>query len=81
MATKNNTKRNKFHSIYGARLSKTGNHVNITLVSGEKDKREWVNCSVKIDSNARISAKVKDGFAYIKIPILQDRQDTEDLVF
>ena len=81
MATKNKTTNKKFHSIYGARLSKAGNHVNITLVSGEKDNREWVNCSVKIDSQSRISAKVKDGFAYIKIPMLQDQEESEELDF
>ena len=68
-------------NIYGARVSKSGKHVNITLVSGEGEQKEYFTTCVKIDSKDKTQAKVKDGYVLVKIALLEDKAKNEDTPF
>lgn len=62
-------------AIYGARLSKSGKRLNISLCrTGEDGEREWETVSVRLDSDTT-PIKLKDEFAFIKIK----RLDTDVL--
>lgn len=81
MAKKNEQKETKqdndnaLFSVYGARLSKSGERVNVSLVRGKDDAREWATISIKMNkSDAKVKVKIEGDFAYIKIPML--KQDT-----
>ena len=92
MATQNTKQSNKtatkqetsgtssLFSIYGARLSKSGKRLNISLCrTGEDGKKEWQTVSISLDSNTT-PIKLKDDFAFIKIkrldtPVLEDEQE------
>lgn len=66
---------NKLFTTYGARLSKNGDRVNVSLVRGKDDKKEWALISIKLGkSSAKVKAKIEGDFALIKIPML--KQDT-----
>lgn len=64
--------KNDLLSIYGARVSKSGKHVNITLVRGEEDEKEYFTSCVKLDNKAKTQAKIKDGYVIVKIALLKD---------
>lgn len=85
MAKKKETKQdnNALFTVYGARLSKSGERVNVSLVRGKDDAKEWATISVKMNkSNAKVKAKIEGDFAYIKIPMLkQDNEDADALDF
>ena len=67
---------NSLFTVYGARLSKSGERVNVSLVRGKDDAKEWATISVKIGkSDAKVKAKIEGDFAYIKVPML--KQDTK----
>ena len=74
MADKNNE--SKLYNFYGAREAKSGKGMNISLVTGKDDKKEWASVYVKYDADGKVKVKVKNGFAYIKVPIL--KEDKED---
>ena len=81
---KKETKQDKtLFTVYGARLSKSGERVNVTLVRGKDDNKEWASISVKIGkSDAKVKARIENDFAYIKIPMLkQDKEDADALDF
>lgn len=42
-------KETKFFNIYGARKSKDGKRLNITIVSGSNDSREFATISIDLD--------------------------------
>lgn len=64
-------------NIYGAKISKSGNHVNITLVVGEGEQKEYFTTCVRLDNKNKVSAKVKDGYVLVKIPMLEDKKQDE----
>lgn len=64
--------KNDLLTIYGARVSKSGKHVNITLISGEGEQKQFYTTCVKLDANAKTQAKVKDGYVVVKINLLKD---------
>ena len=66
------------YSVYGARKSKSGERVNVSLVKGEGDNKEWACVSVKLNSDGKIKAQIKDGFAYIKVPLLEEDESKKD---
>ena len=93
MATKTNKQTNKqtnkateqpksestLYSVYGARISKSGERVNVSLVKGNNDDKQWACVSVKLDNpNGKVQAQVKNGFAYIKIPMLVEDEAKKD---
>lgn len=70
---------NTLFTVYGARLSKSGERVNVSLVRGKDDAKEWATISVKIGkSDAKVKAKIEGDFAYIKIPMLKQDAKKDD---
>ena len=51
-------------NIYGIRETRNENYMALTLVRGE-DSKEWLNVPVNIKN-----VKIKDGYGYVKIKIL-----------
>lgn len=84
MANKTNktttTNNDNLLSIYGARVSKNGDRLNVSLVKGEDDNKEWYTTSVKLDGSNKCKVTIKDGFAYIKVPMLEDKKKKEDVI-
>ena len=74
---------NELFTVYGARLSKSGERVNVSMVRGKDDAREWASVSIKINNkNAKVKAKIEGDFAYIKIPMLKEdtKKDNTDVL-
>lgn len=70
---------NTLFTVYGARLSKSGERVNVSLVRGKDDAKEWATISVKIGkSDAKVKAKIDGDFAIVKIPMLKPKEDDND---
>ena len=87
MATKKSAKKakiakksnNTLFSIYGARESNSGERVNISLVCGDEDSKQWATVSIK-KKGGKIKVKLEDEFVTLKIPRLdvEDEEDEED---
>ena len=79
---KKQTKRNSSNTlftIYGARLSKSGERVNVSLVRGDDEDKEWATVSIKTGkSSAKVKAKIDGDFAIIKVPMLKLDVDIDD---
>lgn len=59
-------------NLYGIRETRNDKYMSLTLVRGE-DTKEWINVPVNIKN-----VKVKDGFGYIKIKLLDKvKKDTD----
>ena len=67
---------NTLFSIYGARESNSGERVNISLVCGDEDSKQWATVSIK-KKGGKIKVKLDDEFVTLKIPRL-DVEDEED---
>lgn len=69
----------KLLSIFGAKVSKDGKKLVLTLVSGEDESKQFYNACIKLDNSQKTHAKVeKDGkHAIIKVAMLEDKV-TED---
>ena len=66
-------------SIYGCRLSKSGERLNVIILRGDENSKEWATISLKLDSKkSKVKAKIKDGIGYIAIPMLQDFDDSDE---
>lgn len=73
--------KSKLYNFYGAREAKSGKGINISLVTGKDDNKEWASVYVKYDADGNVKVQIKDGFAYIKVPMLKEdkaKQDTLD---
>lgn len=57
-------------TIYGARLSKSGKYINLSLVEGQGEEKHFFNACVKIDESAKTNGKVVKGKAIISVPML-----------
>lgn len=55
----------KPYNIYGIRETRNDKYMSITLVRG-KDSKEWMNVPVNVKN-----VKVKDGYGYVKIKLLE----------
>ena len=78
----------KLLSIFGAKVSKDGTKLVLTLVSGEDESKQFYNACIKLDNSQKTRAKVeKDGkHALIKVAMLENKQlkaksNTEDMPF
>ena len=74
---------NKLFSIYGARQSNSGERVNISLLRGQDDEREWATITIKDSKgkkaeDGKVCAYIKDGYAYIRVPILNKKEDADN---
>lgn len=74
---------NNLLSIFGARVSKDGKKLVLTLCKGEKEAREWFTACIKLDNSQKTHAKVEeDGqHALIKVTMLSDNADNDPLPF
>lgn len=70
--------KNKLLTIYGARLSKSGQHINLTLVEGEGDQKQFYTACVKVDEEAKTHGSIEDNEAIIIVPLLQDKKKVDD---
>ena len=68
---------NKLLTIYGARISKSGKHINLTLVSGEGDQRQFYTACVKIDEEAKAHGSIEGNEAIIVVPLLKQNKAVE----
>ena len=67
------------YTIYGARYSKSGERINVSLVTGKDDNKSWACTSIKIDNpDGRVQVKIKDEYAYVKIPLLVEDESKKD---
>ena len=78
----------KILSIFGAKVSKDGTKLVLTLVSGEDESKQFYNACIKLDNSQKTRAKVeKDGkHALIKVVMLENKQlkaksNAEDMPF
>ena len=78
----------KLLSIFGAKVSKDGTKLVLTLVSGEDETKQFYNACIKLDNSQKTHAKVeKDGkHALIKVVMLENKQpkaeaNVEDMPF
>lgn len=68
---------NELLTIYGARLSKSGQHINIILVKGEGEAKQFFTACVKIDEEAKTHGEIDEGHAIITIPLLNDAKPSK----
>ena len=66
----------KLLSIFGAKVSKDGTKLVLTLVSGEDESKQFYNACIKLDNSQRTRSKVeKDGkHSIIKVVMLENKQ-------
>ena len=69
--------KNNLLSIYGARLSKNGDYINLTLVCGEGKEKQFYTACVKVDETAKTHGRIKGEEAHIVVPLLKDQRATE----
>lgn len=79
VAEKQREDNNGLFSIYGCRLSKSGERLNVIILRGDENSKEWATISIKLDNKkAKVKAKIKDDIGYIAIPMLQDFDDSDE---
>ncbi len=66
-------------NVFGARLSKDGSKLLLTLVSGDGEGRKFYSACIKLDNTQKTHAKVeKDGkHAVIKVVMLDKKSSDE----
>ena len=71
--------KNTLLTFYGARQSKDGKKLNVTLVGEVDGEKTYFNACVKLDNSQRTHAKIdKDGNALLKVPMLkEDKMSTK----
>lgn len=79
---------NKLLNIYCARLSKDETKLNLTLVRGEGEQREFLTACIKLDSKGKVQAKIYDKVdgtkeVFITLPLSQKevKKEKDDLPF
>lgn len=65
-------------SIFGAKLSKDGKKVVITLVSGERDNTKYYNTCVKLNNQQKTHVKIEDDVAIVTIPMLKEKVELDE---
>lgn len=78
----------KLLSIFGAKVSKDGTKLVLTLVCGEDESKQFYNACIKLDNSQKTHAKVEKGgkHALIKVVMLENKQpkaetNAEDMPF
>lgn len=74
----------KLLSIYGAKVSKDGSKLVLTLVGGEGEAKQFYTACIKLNNSQKTHAKIEeDGqHALIKIPMLREKvEEGETLPF
>lgn len=67
------------YSVYGARISKSKKFVNVSLVNGEEDDKQWATACVS-KKGKYVKVKVTEDAVILTIPRLdvEDEEDEED---
>ena len=71
-------------SIFGARKSKDGTKLVLTLVGGEDNNKKFYNACVKLDGTQKTRARIEvDGqHALLQVPMLKDKaEEADDIPF
>ena len=61
-------------NLYGIRETRNDKYMSLTLVRGE-DSKEWLNVPVNVKN-----VKVKDGYGYVKIKLLDKAKKEADKI-
>ena len=71
---------NALYSIYGARMSKSGERVNISILTGRDEDVSWGTISLPIDGSKNVKVTVKELEVVLKVPRvdLNNEEDEED---
>ncbi len=74
---------NELMNFLGARYSKDGKRVNVTLVSGKDDSRVYRNVSIALDDDSKkVQVRVKNikgkEHAIIYVPFFEERKNGEN---
>lgn len=80
MAKQNKSKKKQstpLYSVYGARVSNSGKYINLSLVSGEEDEKQWATACVK-RGGKYIKTKTNADTITLVIPRLDIEDDDED---
>lgn len=64
-------------TVYGARVSKSGKYLTLTLIEGEADDKTFYNACIKLDKTAKTYAVVKGEKASIVINLLKEDKNGE----
>lgn len=64
-------------TVYGARVSKSGKYLTLTLIEGEGDDKTFYNACIKLDKTAKTYAVVKGEKASIVINLLKEDKNGE----
>lgn len=73
----------KLFSIFGARESKDAKRVNISLVTGKDDSREWATISIAKDGKSKTKLEIKENkktgqrYCVLNIPFLEEKKDKD----
>lgn len=70
---------NELLTIYGARVSRKGDHINLTLVSGEGENKKYYNACVKIAKDGKTYGSVENNKAFIVVPLLKDASKPKEV--
>ena len=65
-------RKNTLLSIYGAKVSKDGKKLVLTLVQGEDDNKTYYSACVKLDNTQKTHVKVGKTVAQLQIPLLKE---------
>ena len=68
---------NTLFSIYGARESNSGERVNISLVCGDEDSKQWATVSIK-KKGGQIKVKLENEFVTLTLPRLDVEEDEDE---
>lgn len=63
-------------TIYGAKKSQKGDRVNVSLIRGENENKEFGTISVKLgETSAKTKAVIKDGFVWLRVAFLEEKKN------
>lgn len=77
-------KNKKLFTIYGARLSASGKFLNLSLVRGENDNKEFINVPITLDESKNNYAVLSGEVAIINVKMLKqnnEKMNDDDLPF
>lgn len=77
-------KNEKLFNIYGARLSKSGKYLNLSLVRGKDNNKEFISVPITLDDTKNNYAVLSGEVAIINVKMLHQDNDNisdDDLPF
>lgn len=68
-------------SIFGGKVTTDGTKLLLVMVSGEKDKKKFYNACIKLDNSQKTHVRIDGETAIIEVPMLQTKNEKDDLPF